>query len=165
MFHILFVCTGNICRSPLAEVLLRSLLSPRASEFSTVSSAGTGAMDGMRASESSVRVAREHGLDLSAHRSTPLTRRLIDDSDLILTMSAEHRRAVLAISPAARDRTFVLGAFAEGEEEATRPEVPDPIGGDLEAYRNSWDRIERLIKAALPRVEERIHSDSRPRQP
>jgi protein-tyrosine-phosphatase len=122
-------------------------------------------MDGMRASESSQKVAREHGLDLSAHRSTPLTRRLVDDADLILTMEAEHRRAVLSISPAARDRTFVLGAFAAGDEEAVRPEVPDPIGGDLEAYRKTWETIERFIRAALPRVEERIHTDSRPRQP
>jgi protein-tyrosine phosphatase len=95
LFQIVVVCTGNICRSPMAEGILRARLSPRAAEFATVASAGVAAAPGLRASSHSVTVARENDIDIAAHRSRPLTPFLIRTTDLILVMEEHHRDAVI----------------------------------------------------------------------
>ena len=92
--RILLVCTGNICRSPLAAALLERALGERAAEGITVSSAGTGAWDGAPVSEGAYLVGLERGLDLSGHRARLLTRELVERADLILTMARHHRARV-----------------------------------------------------------------------
>src|SRR2546426_10509174 len=96
---VLFVCTGNICRSPLAASLLERALKERGLEVA-VSSAGTGAWDGTPASEGAYLVGLEQGLDLSGHRARLLTRDLVEQSDLILTMARHHRARVNEIGRA-----------------------------------------------------------------
>src|ERR671939_243844 len=88
--NLLFVCTGNTCRSPMAEVLMREALTARGVDSVTVSSAGTGAWDGAPASEGAYLVGLEHGLDLSGHRARLLTRDIARGADLILVMSGHH---------------------------------------------------------------------------
>ena len=88
--HILFVCTGNTCRSPMAEGLLRAALAAKGLDQVTVSSAGTGAWDGAPISEASYLVGLEQGLDLSEHRARLLTRDVVRGADLILAMSGHH---------------------------------------------------------------------------
>jgi len=142
--HVLFVCTGNICRSPLAASLLERALK-RGLEV-TVTSAGTGAWDGAPASEGAYLVGLERGLDLSAHRARLLTRELVERADLILTMARHHRARVDELG--GEGRVFVLGEYTgRGSDE-----VSDPFGGDLGVYRDTCQELEALAAAVADRL-------------
>jgi len=151
---ILLVCTGNICRSPLAAALLQRALTERGVEGMDVSSAGTGAWDGAPVSEGAYLVGLERGLDLSTHRARLLTRELIEAADLVLTMARHHRARVDELG--GEGRVFVLGEYAgrEGDE----AEVSDPFGGDLEVYRDTCVELEALIEAAVQRIVKELAS-------
>ncbi len=148
MKRILFVCTGNICRSPLAEALLKRALHERSVEEVSVESAGTGAWDGAPASEGAYLVALERGLDLSGHRARLLTRELVEDAAMILTMARHHRARVHELG--GEGRVHVLGEYVgkTGEE----AEVGDPFGGDLEVYRDTCAELEALIATVADRL-------------
>jgi len=151
-FRILFVCSGNTCRSPLAEAIARRELEEAGHEGYEVSSAGTHAEPDGRASSGSLETARANGLDLEAFVSRPLTPALVEDADLILVMEPGHRSAVLGLSPQADTKTLLLGELAG--EEGPHAAVPDPFGGTPEAYLRTYRRLEELIHAGLERVVE-----------
>ena len=157
MTNILIVCTGNTCRSPLAEALLRQRLAERRVEGVHVGSAGTGAWDGAPASEGAYLVGLEHGLDLSAHRARLLTREIAEAADLILTMAGHHRARVEQLGIASR--THLLGEYAG--RTGPEAEIRDPFGGDLEGYRETYTELEGLLDAVLERLEREHLGDRR----
>lgn len=154
--QILLVCTGNICRSPLAAALLQRALAERGIEGIGVWSAGTGAWDGAPVSEGAYLVGLERGLDLSGHRARLLTRELVEEADLVLTMARHHRARVDELG--GEGRVFVLGEYAGREGDAA--EVSDPFGGDLDVYRDTCSELEALIDTAVERIVREFTSGS-----
>jgi protein-tyrosine-phosphatase len=138
---VLFVCTGNTCRSPMAECLMKQRLSQRLGctpleleeRGVLVMSAGVSAMSSSRASGEAVEVMKDLGLDLTQHESQPVTDRLVRFADAILTMSDNHRQAVLNQWPDAAPRIHLLGQ--------DRGDVGDPFGGTLDQYRSCAEEI------------------------
>lgn len=149
MIQILFVCTGNTCRSPMAEGLLRKRLAERGRDDFQVGSAGIGAAEAYPAADGAYLVALEGGVDLSEHRSRRLTSEMIDSAEIVLAMSREHKAVVEAMHPGGNVR--LLGDFA-GRSRGN-VEVADPYGGDLETYREAWDELSALVENLMERLE------------
>ena len=138
---ILFVCTGNICRSPMAEGLFRARLAPD-SQWS-VTSSGIMAAPGLPASLEAIAAAQQYGADLRTHRSRPLDQAQVDAATVIVVMTNTHRDQVQALFPGAAQKVFLLNAFSE---ERTGLDVEDPIGLPSATY----NRICAEIAEALP---------------
>ena len=144
---LLFVCSGNTCRSPMAEAIARRLAEERGVDLS-VASAGTGAADGNSASDGSLLVAMERGMDLSEHRSRLLDRHMVNEADVILAMGPSHVERVRALGGGAK--TFLLTDYAS-RGASLRP-IADPFGGDLAVYRETADELEREIARVVERI-------------
>ena len=151
-FRLLFVCSGNTCRSPLAEVLAKHQVKELGWSVD-VRSGGVSALAGTPASSGSLDAAQRHGLDLSAHRSREVDADLIEWADLILVMSPGHLVRLAQLGGAGK--AALLDAFAEGEDgvEDVGGGIPDPFGGDDEAYEETYRTLEQLVGKALRRLE------------
>ena len=152
-FRLLFVCSGNTCRSPLASVLAKRELTELGWRVE-VRSAGVAALHGEPASEGSLRAAVRHGLDLSAHKSRPVDAELVDWADLILVMSPGHLLRLAEMGGAGK--AALLDAFARGDDADADDGgfgVPDPFGGDDDAYEETYRSLEELVAKALRRLE------------
>lgn len=146
--HLLFVCTGNTCRSPLAEGIARELLANRKLEGIEVQSAGTFAHPNSPASDGSLLVALEQGIDLSQHRAQELTSELVQWADVILAMGPHHRDRAEALGGAGR--THLLTAYSS--HDTAERAVTDPFGGNLDAYRATFSELLQEVEAVLDRA-------------
>ena len=142
--RVLFVCTGNVCRSPMAEGFLRHM-AEGADAAVEVGSAGLGAMEDMAPSSHSVTAMREEGIDIGAQRSRMLTPEMVEDHTHIFGLGSGHVEAIRSYFPEAAEKTFLLREFVSNGLDL---EVPDPIGGDLDEYRLTRN----LIKEAMPSI-------------
>ncbi|MGH7197528.1 MAG: low molecular weight protein arginine phosphatase [Candidatus Omnitrophota bacterium] len=136
MKKILFVCTGNSCRSVMAEGLFRKITGSRAGEFSVVS-AGISAPDGFPATEETLTALKEEGVDVSGHRSKHLTAQMVREADRIFVMEKMHRDAVLQLVPEAKNKISLL---------TENHDIPDPIRMSGLFYRNVLSTIRDSVK-------------------
>jgi protein-tyrosine phosphatase len=148
--RVLMVCTGNICRSPFAEAVLRRELEKLGMDEIEVGSAGTGTLPGLPPTDVALLVAAEIGYDLSGHRSRQISEHLVAQSDLILGMHVQHVDAVAFTDPKAVERTFLLPSFPEKPDPSVF--VTDPIGEGEEVYRMRYAEIERIVKRITPEI-------------
>lgn len=145
--HVLIVCSGNTCRSPMAEVALRRLLDSSGRDDIRVSSAGTGAYEGSPASEGAYLVALEEGLDLTPHRARLLDEHLVRQADLILTMGRGHLARVERLGGVGK--SYLLGEYSGAGPTA---EVRDPFGGEVEGYRETLHQICAMLDGVRDRL-------------
>lgn len=148
--HIHFVCTGNICRSPMAEGIFRHLV--RGRNGITVSSSGVGAVYGQQPSAYAVEVLKKKGIDISRQRSQPISRQIVDRATYIFCMTHGHLSALQMNFPQSVEKTFLVGEFANSED-GFPDDVPDPIGQEIEVYRDCAEMLEKALPAILAFIE------------
>lgn len=133
MKNIIFVCTGNTCRSPMAEALFKANLTQDEKLNIEVKSYGLAVFGSDTANENAVKVMRERNIDISTHRSTPLSRLAVENADLIVTMTESHTDALLSAG-VPNEKLMTLN-------------VPDPFGGSIEDYRRCADEIAAKLES------------------
>src|SRR5215475_11329729 len=151
MKTVLFVCTGNVCRSPMAEGIFRHAVQGHGNY--RVFSAGLGAMEGQPPSLYAVQAVKELGIDISGQRSRMLTPELVQQADYIFGMTHSHIDTVMLLYPQAAEKTFLLREFDETLDTFEK-DISDPIGGSYEIYLNCRDQIEQGIVSLLRFIEQ-----------
>ncbi|CAB4243251.1 Serine hydroxymethyltransferase [Methylacidimicrobium sp. AP8] len=145
MKNVLFVCTGNVCRSPMAQGLLQDLVQGR--HDIRVDSAGIGAVSGIMPSQQAIDVMQEIGIDISGIRSKPISAELVRRADFIFCMSYAHLDSILLLYPSAAEKTYLLLEFDPDLPLSSR-EIPDPIGSPIEIYRLCREQM----RQAMPKI-------------
>ena len=149
MPSVLFVCTANQCRSPMAEAIFRDLMQKNGKlEAWSIDSAGVGALAGQPATLFTQSTLRERGIEIGAHRSRTVTKELLRSHKLILTMEHEQEEALKSAFPEMTDRICLLASMVDGQFD-----IDDPIGRPIERYRSLANELTDVLERGLPRIE------------
>jgi len=147
MPNILVVCTANICRSPVGEALLRKRLDALGHGDWTVSSAGTWAAAGFSATSYNTEILAREGIDISGHKSQPVTKELLAETDLVLCMTSGHAESLRAEFADEAHKVFQLTAMS-----GARYDVADPYGGSRKSYQGMVEEIDRMVDLGIERI-------------
>lgn len=156
IYEILFVCSGNSCRSPMAEGLMKKRLFAKYGDAVKVHSAGTLGIDDNPATMNAIQVAKEKGVDISAHYSRGIRKTHVADADIIFAMEHHHKEFLERYFPKYRENVFLLKSFANDEANINNEAISDPIGQSLKVYRKIINEIENEINRILPQIEKLI---------
>lgn len=148
MSLIIFICTANMCRSPMAEGILKHRLSELAREDILVSSMGTHGMEGNSATELAIDVCRQNNIDISNHKSRHLVAEELADSDLIFVMEPIHKEFLHVFFPQVSQQTFLLGCWPG--KECRKGIIKDPVGGKFEIYQKAFQSLYYHINRIIP---------------
>jgi len=158
-FQVLFVCTGNLCRSPMAEGLLKQKLTGPLKKKVRVVSAGTEALEGFPPTLRGLHAAAFFNVDLSHHRSQPVTPWLLKHSDLILVMEIDHFDTIRRLDPEAAKRTYLLKEFGlPPDHSGGILSVKDPISGDETVYLKVYQELDEETSRILPHIAQVVES-------
>ncbi|MCT4607167.1 MAG: low molecular weight protein arginine phosphatase [Marinisporobacter sp.] len=146
---ILFVCTGNTCRSTMAEGLFKKMLEDLGEKTKGIKviSAGTAALKGQKASKNAVRAMDEKGINLKDHRATFVTKELTQEADLILTMTSNHKKQLVYMEPKAKEKTYTLKEYIGKEGD-----IVDPYGQSIDVYKQCSKEIEESLKVLIEKI-------------
>jgi len=156
-FSVLMVCTGNICRSPMAEGFLRDRLPTVLQSAVTVRSAGTHGLHGNRAEPLAVRAAAAHGVDISEHRARILDAPVIRSADLVLAMERYHLDKINDLLFFRCKYALLLGKFDPQRE---NPEIDDPYGSTFRAYQTCADELAACMPGLIENIRQKLETTS-----
>lgn len=146
--NILFVCTGNTCRSSMAEAMLKNMLREKELNHIKVSSAGVAASAGDRANPHAISVMQDMGIDLKDHSATPIGAGILKEADLILTMTEGHKMAVMSWDPSVWQKIYTLKEYAG----MNNKDIQDPFGQSEDAYRRCSDEIKMALEKIVDKL-------------
>lgn len=155
--NILFVCTGNTCRSSMAEGIFKHLLKNSGNNNINVSSAGINAFEGDDANEKAIYTLNKKGIDILNHKARQLTKKIIIDSDIILTMTKSHKKMIINAAPEYSNRVYTLKEYAfiinNEETEGKNLDIVDPYGLDYNVYEKVAEEIEENLIKIINKIE------------